>query len=570
MRTSRTVATIAVLAFLGVAGRSQPPAPGATADLPFLDTVNVNVVNVEVFVTDRQGDPVTNLTVEDFELFEDGQPVKITNFYAVEDGAPAAEAEPAVETPGETLAAPRLEPPLPAMQQPVPEEQRLYLIVYFDNLFLQPFSRGRVIRDVRRFLAEFMGPDDQVMVVTFERSLHLRQPFTSDLGAAFEALGEVEELSAFGVQDQAERDRVMRLVGSSQSFMDAEPAVNAYARAAFDDLKRSVGALRELVAPLAGLPGRKALLYVSDGIPMVAGTDLFRLLDMRFRDSTRGNLLALRYSARNEFRRLIDSANANRVTFYTIEASGLTSHASLSAESLTGAGAGGSLIEIDMENDMNREAPLEMMAADTGGLAAFNTNNIDGALDRMGADLRSYYSLGYSPAHLGDGRSYRLEVKVRGRGLRARHRNSYRDKSFEARLTEGVLAVLRYGAGSNTLDLRVDVTSARSHDEGRFLVPVKISVPFRNVTLVPRDEHHHGRLRLVLAVIDDQGNTSPPDTASLPLTIPAVAMDEVLEQKVVYEAELRMRRGLHQIAVGLRDELSGQTAFVRRTVSIGE
>ena len=107
--------------------------------------------------------------------------------------------------------------------------------------------------------------------------------------------------------------RVMRLVGSSKRFMDAEPVVDAYARAAFDDLKRSVGALRELVAPLAGLPGRKALLYVSDGIPMVAGTDLFRLLDMRFSDSARGNLLALRYSARNDFRRLTIAASAGLI-----------------------------------------------------------------------------------------------------------------------------------------------------------------------------------------------------------------------------------------------------------------
>lgn len=48
----------------------------------FFEEIEVNVVNVEVFVTDKKGNPVTDLTAEDFEILEDGKPVTITNFYA--------------------------------------------------------------------------------------------------------------------------------------------------------------------------------------------------------------------------------------------------------------------------------------------------------------------------------------------------------------------------------------------------------------------------------------------------------------------------------------------------------
>jgi hypothetical protein len=48
----------------------------------FFDTVQVNLINVDVCVTDRAGRPVTGLQLEDFEVFEDGHSVKVTNFFA--------------------------------------------------------------------------------------------------------------------------------------------------------------------------------------------------------------------------------------------------------------------------------------------------------------------------------------------------------------------------------------------------------------------------------------------------------------------------------------------------------
>ncbi len=60
--------------------------PLAAGDDPslFFDTVDVYVVNVEVIVTDKDGKPATGLTRDDFEIYEDGEPVEVANFFAVE------------------------------------------------------------------------------------------------------------------------------------------------------------------------------------------------------------------------------------------------------------------------------------------------------------------------------------------------------------------------------------------------------------------------------------------------------------------------------------------------------
>ena len=64
-----------------------PAAAQAPADKPapapiFIDTVKVNIVNVDVFVHGKDGAPILGLTPADFQVFEDGKPMEITNFYA--------------------------------------------------------------------------------------------------------------------------------------------------------------------------------------------------------------------------------------------------------------------------------------------------------------------------------------------------------------------------------------------------------------------------------------------------------------------------------------------------------
>ena len=61
----------------------------AALALQLSESIEVRVVNVDVMVADRDGRPVTGLTKDDFEIFEDKKPQVITSFYDVRGGVPA-------------------------------------------------------------------------------------------------------------------------------------------------------------------------------------------------------------------------------------------------------------------------------------------------------------------------------------------------------------------------------------------------------------------------------------------------------------------------------------------------
>jgi VWFA-related protein len=565
----RTLAGLVALSAAQLWGQETPGQPPSAPSEVFVETVDVNLVNVEVFVTDKQGNRVTGLKAEDFELLEDGRPVEITNFYAVEGGAPrpsSSEISPA-EVPPTPASAAVGEPP------PVPEAQRLHLIVYFDNYFLKPFSRNRVISKVRRFLDDRVASGDRVMLVTAQQKLRVRHPFTTDLGPILDLLDEIEVETGFAVPAESARQQVIGRIQESESRSEAMAHVDFYAKALQDDVLRTIRNLKELTGSLAGLEGRKAILYVSDLLPMTPGEDLYYLVDQQFStEGAAGGLLrARRYSARREYRQLTARANASRVTFYTLEAAGLRSHTSLSAAyggSSSGPLAGSSLVDADYARFADGQASLLAMAEDTGGLAVINTNNLDGAFARIAEDFESYYSLGYSPAR-SDGRYHRIEVKVPGRGYEIRHRAGYRDRSPEARVNDGTLASLLYGLGANPLDVSMRLVDGRPQEDGRYLVPVEVRIPLGNTTLIPRQAMHQGLLRVAIAVIDERGRLSAIEQTSVPINIPDEDIATARQQHFVYAAELLMRTGGQTVAVGVRDDFSGASSFVRQPVRVG-
>jgi len=549
-------------------GQSQPEGQGQGEESPnelFFEKVDVNLVNVEVFVTDRTGAPVTGLQESDFEVLEDGRPMKVTNFYAVDGTEPSPAPQPTTPTPTPPQAPERLKPVAAE-----PEDQRLHLVIYFDNLHLKPFSRNRVGRELRRFLRRTLKAEDRVMVVTYERNLHVRQGFTQDRGAVERALTEVEKLTGFATQKDAERTQVIRRMESSGSRSEAESHVDFYAQSAYKDVDLSIEGMKSLVGSLSGLPGRKALLCVSDGLPMEAAHDLFLLLDLKYRDESAGQLRSAQFSSRSEFRELVAQANSNRVTFYTLEALGLRSYASISAES-GGTQDGGSRLDADFARDSNQLEPLQVMAEGTGGQAIFGTNNIAGALEKLGTDLKSFYSLGYRPSHSGDGRYHRIEVRLKGRkGVQVRHRNGYRDKTQDTRLAETTLAGLLHGVGNNPLGIEFQLESFERREDGFLQVPIEVRIPIGKLTLVPQEGQNLARMRVALAVASDASGTSPPSLESLTLTIPDRDMPMALEKHYVYAVQLLMRPGVQTVAVTLQDQLSGERSTVRRTVRLAK
>lgn len=549
------------------AAQDQPPEGEAEDERPFVDMVDVNVINVDVYVTDRDGNPITGLEADDFEVLENGREVKISNFYAVEDRRVRSDGA-AGEPPAEESDLPPGVAAIEAGRSEIPEDQRLSLIVYVDNLNLRPHDRRRVLQDVRSFLRQEIGPQDRTMLVTFERALHVRQPFTTDSERIIESLFAVDELSGQSVHSDSERRDVLQRIDDSASGGEALMWAETYAESMQNDLHFSIDALREMVGSLAGLPGRKAILYVSDGIPMIPAEDIFYAVQQKFQNT--GAMTRLYgFDSSRRFEELAALANAHRVSFYTIDAGGLRVASAANAEVFQVDQAGASS-HIDSVRIHNIQAPLRMLADKTGGKAIINENRVGKSLATIAHDFRNYYSLGYTPGHSGDGRYYRIEVrlKTKDREARLRYREGYRDKPAEAQMNDGVLAALNFPYYSNPMKVELDFAAGERREDGHVLVPVNVRVPLSALTLIPRGEVYEANANLFLVAMDERGWVSEVQRTPLPIRIAEADLDRALKDHYVYTIPVLMRSGGQKIAVGIRDEIAANNSFVTGTLQV--
>ncbi len=536
-----------------------PPAPAIGAG-DFFESIDVSVVNVDVYVTDKKGNRVNGLKREDFEIFEDKKPMAITNFYAVDEGRP-------VPTP-EELANPAAPAPsaVPGMPPEIPEDQRLHLVVYIDNFNIHPFSRNKTFTALREFLRSDLTPGDRVMLITYDREPHVRRAFTSDPQVIASALFELEKLNAFATQNDSDRRDLIRDLDDIKDQNQAISRVRSYAEALFNDLEFSIDSLKNTVSSLAGLPGRKAILYVSDGLPMVAGQDLFQYVQEKFSGSTSTAVMeSLTYDASRRYQELIAQANANRISFYTVDAEGLKVSSSVSAENRSANTSG----MVDSIHNSNMLAPLQMIAEQTGGKAIYNTNDATKGLLTIAGDFKTYYSLGYSPVHSGDGRYHKVDVRTKRKDLVVRHRDGYRDKSTEAKMSDGVVSALFFDAESNAMEIEVKRGTEVRRDDGLFTVPMEIRIPIGKLVMVPGEGLRQARVRVFFAAMDGDGGMSEVQSAVVPITIPEAEVATAVKQVYVYGISLMMRKGPQKLAVGVRDEVGATQAFTVRTMNIG-
>jgi VWFA-related protein len=590
-----------LLALAGPALAQQAPPPPE-----FGEVIEVNVVNVEVYVTDKAGNPVKGLKKGDFELFEDGRRVEITNFDAID----AIQVEPA-----QMAAAPAVPPPqAPAAPQTprITPEERLNLIVYIDNFNIRPTHRAKVLQSLGHFLQKQLAPGDRVMLVTNDLGRpRVRVPFTNNPVTLTAGLEEIGRLSANGGElDRSRRttfESIMNLhrMAYETPIPDFVPCDRELARIAHgfaasvrSEVLRTLGAMKVMVNSLAGIPGRKALLHVSDGIPLTPGEEMFQLLvelcggagmtsgfgdsgsmdalpvfDARelgpqaYQAASEGPLDAQSYSTANELTALTAHANAHQVTLYTLQASGLM--ASGDADSPLGDARYLQYPTIRSAIQENLKGSLFTLANETGGRPIIDTNDFAQALTRMREDFSSYYSLGYSSPRQGDGRQHRIEVKVRKPGLKVRHRTGYRDKSSLERTADRTLAAVLHGVEDNPLDITVQVGEQTPAEKGQFSVPLQLKIPLFKLAVLNREETFEGSLRLFVVTKDENDGLSPLRQVQVPLRIPRGQVLTAMGQYYIYTLTLTMPPGQQQIAVAVRDELSASTSYLSRSVQVG-
>ena len=553
-------------AFSQVATETEP-AEAPTAE-PFFEAVHVEVVNIDVWVTDKQGKPVDGLGKDDFVVLQDGQPVEVTNFYAVAGGRPVS------ESPDDDAPAPA---PAPVVRHPrsreplVAPEHRLWLIVYIDNYNLDPIERDRVLPALETFLGRTLQTGDQAMIVTFKRSLDVRQPFTDQLAQLRSALGTLRKESGLAVVRDRERADTLQQIDQAGSGSSALTYARQYAEEQMNGVGYTVDALQRLIDTLAGLPGRKALLHVSSGIPMLAGEEMFHAVAEKH-GLTQAYSEIPRHDTTRRFERVIRRANEQRVTFHTMDAGGLRGME-------FGAAEYAGFVDMDLRSTLdsvvpeNLQSPLRLMANQTGGRAILNRNEVLPALDEVAQDFRSFYSLGVSSADVDSGRYHRLEVKLseRRRGVSLRHRGGYRSKSLDTRIRESLQSALLYAHQENRLDVVLRLGEARAQgDKGLYLLPIQVQVPLRDVVLLPTQTgKQEARLELFVGAVGQDSRPSAIQDTPFGVRLADEHVEAARSESLLHGHKLLLSRGRQKIGVAVLDLFSGQASVVTAFVDVG-
>ncbi len=547
---------LAATLLLSVPWLAQGPIP----DQPFATSIDVSVANVEVAVTDREGRHVQGLSRDDFELFVDGKKVEIVNFSEM------AESSPVNREKKEETATPVAPEPAGVAVTPAPEPPPLTLVVFVDNDNLQPSGRNRVLRQVKDFLDSAVGPRDRVMLVTHEQGVTVRRPFSATAKGPSLAvdLKKIENLVARGA---LRHDHFRRTVETLQAVGcdGATQVARAYSEEVANDAKMTLRALETVVESLAGIEGRKVMLYVSEGVPMHPGEDMFRIVQ----ELCGGSSVFEAPDLASAFRRITRLANANGVTIHSLETTGLRVFSGASAEenplpidTLT-------RVNLDSEKAADTQQVLFNLASETGRRAALNGNDLRTDLTGIAGDLRSYYSLGYTPERSGDGRVHSIEVKVRTKGLRVRNRTTYTDRPREEVLAARVQTALLHGIVDNPLQAGLALVSSQPAGRGVHLVTLRLQLPVKQLVLVAQGNAWTGQLTLWVGARDAAGGNAPVRSVRVPIRTPAAAGKEQLARIFAYDLRMRMaERSEQTVAVGIQDDLGHTTSFITGTFRV--
>ena len=546
----------------------------------FLDSLDVSLINIEVYA-EQDGSPVTDLEVTDFELLDDGKPMKISHFQHVRNGRKVRGGlEELSVVSGSQAAEEAVEPREPST-----------LVILVDQPFLAPAAGQMVFERISGQLESIVAQGTRMLVVSKHRKVEIVQPMTSDLSAVRESLEQLVQQP--GTNSRMEVARIIQSITSGPteglarsgpggagggskrtSLLDARSAYQQarnHSQEMHTEMQLSLSLLRKFLSSLAGLPGRKALLYVADRLPTRPGELVWQAWFQKFGFDWGPELGAASVDAAiAEFdttaavRELIADANAGRVAFYPIGI-GADAGPSLTGAESRGVSVGGAGRAQFREQDSG----LQWLAERTGGRAAIGRGDVDTFFAGLQSDLTDYYSLAYASPHRGDGKTHRIEVRVRRPGVKIRYLEEYRDKSADQQMADRTLSSVMLGTRANPLDAKVELGKAKRQKDGLYRLPIEVQVPMANLVLLPGEIAHSGKLTLVLVVSDQDGGLSDPVRVRLPFEVKNVHLMEALSSTFEYPTELLIRRGRQVLGVSLRDDLADVGSTLTVEVEVG-
>ncbi|MBI4265939.1 MAG: VWA domain-containing protein [Acidobacteria bacterium] len=559
---TRRLSVAALLAVLGaglLAAQQQPPppappqpsaAPQTQEPPPVTFRVEINYVEVDAVVTDALGNPVTDLTLGDFEVLEDGQPQTITAFSIV--NLPIERAE-------RPLFAP--EPIEPDVQTNTNAEGRIYLVV-LDDLHTTFTNTPRVRRALREFFEQNFGVNDLAAVVYTSGRSGDGQDFTNNRRLLLEAVDKFQgrKLRSEALEIADMLNRPGRQPDDTRVFdpLEMERAMNA---------RSAMNSIHQLAEFLGGVRGRrKALLLISEGIS-------YNIYDVL--TNTQANSVLM------ETADAVGAATRANVAIYAIDPRGLTAFEETAEVAGVPRDVEFSPVRTLRDGLRLSQLSLTVLAAETGGFAAVNRNDFADAFARVVRENSTYYVLGYYPANeRRDGRFRRLEVRVKRPGLQVRSRRGYvapRGRAPETRADAAAAAVSPLTAAVNDavaspipiVGIPMNVFAAAYKGEApNAAVALAIELAGGGFQFTDNDGTFVDRLEVSFTAVDTRGNTRGGDRHTLSMTMRPETVTRVRERGFRVVSQIDLPPGRYQLRVGAAEEGAGRAGSVLYDIEV--
>lgn len=497
---------------------------------------NTRLVVVDVVATDSHGRPVTDLEARDFTIVEEGRAQTISHFSFQHPGEPPA-------------APPHPLPPNVVTNAPSYQSNTLNVIV-FDavngEFASQAFAKDQLLKFFST--ATLRQP---VALYALEARSRLLHDFTTDPAALKAALDKYKP----PVQ-----------MASTESFSSRESAFSNKGDYHTDErnIETTLNQLNALSKMLAGYPGRKNLIWVSESFPLDLFPDEILQNSTSWEDTKTagegpGGMQTMRQGeAFTDYaalvKKLADSMMNAQVAIYAVDAAGL--------------GKNDHLASIHTANDL---------AERTGGEAFHNTNDLGTSMQASLNDGSTYYTLEYYPDNKKwDGQFRAIQVKVRRPGVSLRHRVGYYAldpvkvaKEDADRITEDFSRSLQVDAPAAT-GVRFQAGVVPPSDQTRNKLVVNFAVDPHTVHFDRSDDGmEHARISCTVwayGANKDKPIMSQGDTAKADLKPDVYA--QMMKQYFPCRQELELKPGNYTLRLGVLDRSTNQMGTAKAEVTM--
>lgn len=536
----RRIATAILLWLMAAAAQQNPQAP-ANGTVKFQTSTQLVVETVSV--TDKNGNPIEGLTAKDFTITEDGvaQTISFCEFQKMQETAPAA---PVAAAPPAVAAQPAQDNKVPpaVVSQISPERpgdlryrDRRLIALYFDMSAMPVPDQLRAQASAVKFIRTQMSPADLMAIISFSDGVKVLQDFTSDRDALEQKIvklfvGEGQGFDA-GSNDDSAAD-----IGSAFGEDDSEFSLF--------NTDRQLAALQTAVKMLGQLNEKKVLVYFASGLRL-NGVD-----------------------NQAQFQATINAAIRANVSFFPIDARGLVAQAPM-GDATTGSPGGIGMYSgssaLAMNNNFQKsQDTLYGLAADTGGKALLDNNDLAKGIYQAEQSISSYYILGYYSANTTlDGRFRRIKIVFNGdpsaklvyrQGYYAgKQFNKFTTVDKERQLQDALM--LGDPITELTIVMEVDYFQLNSAE---YYVPVVAKIPGSELALARRRGAEYTLIDFIGEVKDEYNVTVANVRDKVDIKLTGETAAQLSKQPIQYDTGFTLLPGTYTMKFLARDDETGR------------